>query len=147
MLIQNNYYLCGAMKAGRLILAFIMICFVYLCLHKADNSASGNIPAKECKSEITTSSEGFETPAHTSFSLPEMRCRSSRSSSVRNTSRTVLQTSRQNATSHAKGGFTLKNSGKSLHNHTTVFFSSLMAFPSGINETHHHLVRLRKFII
>ncbi len=147
MLKQNNYYLCGAMKTGRLILAFIMICFVYLCLHKADNSTSGNTPVKGFQSEITTSSEGFEAAAHTSFSLPEMRCRSSRNSSVRNTSRTVLQTLRQNATTHAKGGFTLKNSGKSLQNHTTIFFSSLIAFPSGINETHHHLVCLRKFII
>ncbi len=148
MLKRNICYLCGAMKAWRVILASIVICFMYVCLQKTDNFASENVPAKDSCSEITTSAMDFSPTAHASFSFPEMRCRSSRSSSARNTSRIVSQTSRHGGSYGQRAGFTLKNSCKSLHNHTsTIFFISLMAFPSGIDEVHHHLACLRKFII
>lgn len=83
-----------------------------------------------------------------SFSTPETQCRVPRQTNVVNTIRTASQAKRTGSSTFIGHGFTLSKSGKSMNPYTTsLFFASIIKFPSGLAESSHHLINLGKLII
>lgn len=113
--------------------------------HKTDSLSDNSISAETCPSCIYSdlaSSHDFElSSTETLYSVP-------RNSNFSNTTRTVAQAKRNTGNIGIHQGFTLAKNGKSLNKYTiTLFFYSLLKFPSGLNEPSNHLISLRKLII
>ncbi len=146
-MITYIYYLYSVMKLVKFILASLFVCFLCISLQESDNPVQENIIAENSNAGIVASSMGFTMPVHLSIPPSGRGYRSVISNTYRNIYRVVSQTSWQSSVNNLRNGFILKSSGRFLQSNTTIFFESLMAFPSGIKEPHHHLACLRKFII
>ncbi len=82
------------------------------------------------------------------FSMPEPSGQLPRQTNFTSSLRTFAQAGRQNQPHQNRHGFTMTKSGKSMNVYTTsLFFQSILNFPSGLNESSHHLISLRKLII
>lgn len=130
------------------ILASLIICLSCMLTDKADGTSFSDSYGHN--SEIFSDSD----PVHHiqedefSFSTPETQCRVPRQTNVVNTTRTASQAKRTGSTTFVGHGFTLSKSGKSMNPYTTsLFFASIIKFPSGLAESSHHLINLGKLII
>ncbi len=133
-------YLCDEMRFERIIriLKYLLVCLVFSVIDRADDSILSHI-------ENRTS---YLSTENYSFSTPEPQCRLPRQTNFSNVLRTSGQSLRTNQTNSSRNGFILAKSGKSMNPYTTsLFFVSLIRFPSGLTETHHHLISLGKLTI
>ena len=131
------------------ILLCLIVSLSFMLGDKADVFSSD---CSECSSEdllyVDSSDDSGIRTGHFSFSTPETQCRVPRQSGVSNHTRTLSQAKRHNPTNLSRNGFTLSKSGKSMNSYTTsLFFTTLYKFPSGLAETSHHLIYLGKLII
>ncbi len=130
------------------ILKYLIVCLALICVNKADDFLRHTDNVAETVSEIIPTESNHIKAENFSFSMPEAQCRIPRQTSVANSLRTFAQAHRLNPTNQSRSGFTLTKSGKSTNVDTTLsFLSSIITFPSGMNETNHHLISLRKLII
>ncbi len=138
------------MKSGKFIgfLKYMIICLALVAFEKADDSSVDSKMTEETASLITASAEDFIDTDVYSFSVPENQCRIPRNSNLTTSLRIFSSGQRQNSSNFARNGFTIIKNGKSMNEYTTnLFFVSLYNFPSGMNESSHHLIGLRKLII
>ncbi len=131
------------------ILKCFIVCLLCIAANKADDwlyrtdSRIGTI-----NSEIRIPEANLISIENYSFSSPETQCRVPRQSNFTSTLRTFSQAQRNSSSNHSRHGFVLTKSGKSMNEYTTsLFFISILNFPSGLNEANHHLISLRKLII
>ncbi len=129
---------------------YAVICLAFVFVNKADDifvCESGHA-AYEILSEIRKHESDLIKTENSKFSAPENQCRVPRQSNFTTSLRTAAQAHRNSQTNHSRNGFTLTKSGKSMNGYTTsLFIISILNFPSGMNETSHHLIGLRKLII
>ncbi len=133
-------YLCIDMRFERIIriLKYILLCLAFIAIDKADDSAI---------SHTANASYDFSAENY-SFSTPEPQCRLPRQTNFSNLLRASGQSVRSNHTNNCRNGFVLAKSGKSMNPYTTsLFFVSLIRFPSGLTEANHRLISLGKLII
>ncbi len=145
-------YICIVMRIeGKIWHIILIVCLALSCFDKADYLPYADSDDSLCSilSEITTTDTNLIEAENLTFSVPETVCRVPRQTNFSNSLRTISQVQRQNSsTNHARNGFILTKSGKSMNEYTTsLFLISILNFPSGMNETNHHLIGLRKLII
>ncbi len=134
------------------ILKYLVICLsCFLIADKADDLLYHEVAAaKPAESRITPSDGGrIDNETYSfSFTVPEAQCRIPRQTSISYTLRTFAQAKRPNHVNTARHGFTMAKSGKSMNPYTTsLFFVSILNFPSGLTEPSHRLISLGKLII
>ncbi len=130
------------------LMKYMIICLAFICFDKADDSSSALRLEDEISSEFTIPAQDYFQTENFSFSVPETQCRVPRQSNFINTFRTFSQAQRTNSVNQSRNGFTLVKAGKSMNEYTTsLFFKSIINFPSGLNESSHHLIGLGKLII
>ncbi len=129
-------------------LRLVVICLAFVCIDKAAGSLSPDSDSHSAVSEtLNTASHQFH-PNSFAFSTAETQCRVPRNSNFANSLRPFAKTLRQNSTSQTRNGFALIKSGKSMNDYSTsLFIVSMLNFPSGMNESTHHLISLGKLII
>ncbi len=126
----------------------IVFCLVAVSLYLAGDSSSYDSPDGETVSEIISSSSFSGRSVNYSFSAATLQCSAPRSSTYTNSLRTSFQTQRHNGGGSAKRGFTMLKAGKSMNEYSTsLFYKSIVRFPSGLNESSHRLIVLGKLII
>ncbi len=135
------------------VLKYIVICLTCLSVaEKADDllCPDVNVPEYQTTYHIcgTDSDRNHFDVSHYSFTSPDAQCPVPRQSNIANTSRTLVQAKRPNLQNMARHGFILAKSGKSMNKYTTsLFFVSILNFPSGLTGSSHHLISLGKLII
>ncbi len=137
-------------KGNKWILRLVIVCLAVLFAQRADDLLSQDHmdALKVSESEIKNPETNLVKTENSSFSMPETRCRVPRQTNIAIPLRTFGQAHRHNISNHSRHGFTLTKSGKSMNEYTTsLFFRSLIDFPSGLAETNHHLISLGKLII
>ncbi len=140
----------SSMKSGRIIgfLKYMVVCLALVAFDKADDALMDSKTTAETASLLTVPEEDFIDTNIYSFSVPENQCRIPRNSNLTTSLRTFSSGQRQNTSNFARNGFTIVKNGKSMNEYTTnLFFVSLYNFPSGMNESSHRLIGLRKLII
>ncbi len=136
------------MKNGSWLVKYIIICFVLVCMGKADDSVCEGGFGDESVSEIISSSSFSGKSVNYSFTATSYQCSVPRNSNYTNSLRTSYQTQRHNSGGSAKRGFTMLKTGKSMNEYSTsLFHKSIANFPSGLNESSHRLIVLGKLII
>ncbi len=127
---------------------YIIISLAVICIDKADfNNADEPVNANYVSEILDPYSYSIDSENY-AFSSPKTRCRVPRQSNFTNTLRTSSQAQRQNTVNQSRNGFTLVKAGKSMNEYTTsLFLRSIINFPSGLSESNHHLIGLRKLII
>ncbi len=130
------------------VLKFLVLSLVFVLISRTEADSVQSNVSTDCGKEIRIPDEDVVRTGHSSFSMPEPQCRIPRQSNLANTLRVHSQAQRQNHTPQSRHGFTMTKSGKSMNEYSTsLFFISILDFPSGLNESSHHLIRLRKLII
>lgn len=131
------------------IVKYLVVCLAFAVANKAaDYCVVHDSDSHESASEIRLPETNLTKTEYSSFSMPENQCRIPRQSNFISSVRTCTQAHRNNHSNHSRQGFTLTKSGKSTNEYTTkLFLTSLMDFPSGMNESNHHLIGLRKLLI
>ncbi len=135
---------------GKIVMKLLFVCLVMLTAGKADDllHCDARTSAAEIISEIRNTETNLIRTENSAFSIPETQCRIPRQTNFTGTARTLVQAGRHNISSQGRNGFTMTKSGKSMNEYSTsLFFISILNFPSGLNESSHHLIRLRKLII
>ncbi len=139
-------------EGKNLILKLLIVCLALISAQKADDflypSDRDGFPSIQNDSEIRKPETGLIRTENSVFSMPESQCRIPRQTNFTNSLRTSGHAQRQNNAGQLRTGYTLVKSGKSMNEYTTsLFFRSILDFPSGMNESNHHLISLRKLII
>ncbi len=132
------------------VLKYVIVCLAFLYADKADDflfHASEHSP-EETVQEIIRTESVRTTAENFAFSMPEAQCRVPRQTNIANSLRTFAQAHRNGGINHSRSGFTLTKSGRSMNENTiSSFIISIKNFPSGMAESSHHLIGLRKIII
>ncbi len=140
--------ICYNMKSGKWLVRCIIVCLASIVLCMADNSVRGKAVQDDAGHIVQSSSSAFFDCNSYFLSVPAQRCSSSRNSTSTNSLRTSYQSPRQNTSNSTRTGFTIIKAGKSMNEYSTSLFrKSIVNFPSGMNESNHHLIALRKLII
>ncbi len=140
------------------VLKYIVICLTCLSVaEKADDLLCPDANEPECRAiydaggavwEFQDSARSHFDADRYSFTLPDAQCPVPRQTNIANTSRTSAQAKRPNLQNIARHGFILAKPGKSMNQYTTsLFFVSILNFPSGLTEANHRLISLGKLII
>ncbi len=126
----------------------LFVCLAVLLFSKTDELYSSIRIEDEVSSEILIPTDEYFQTENYSFSAPETQCRVPRNSNFSISLRTFAKAHRSNPSSQSRNGFTMVKSGKSTNEYTTsLFLISIFNFPSGLNESTHHLISLGKLII
>ncbi len=143
-------YLRRKMERALKILRYLFVCLIFILINEADTFCFHESDYDEnIVSTIANTETNISKTENLSFSMPETHCRVPRNTNFSFSFRTSRLAARTNSSvNHSRCGFTLTKAGKSMNESTTdLFLSEILNFPSGMNETNHRLIGLRKLII
>ncbi len=141
-------YVYSDMKIGNRLIRFIVICLASVFLCMADDFVNEKVCDEDSVHEIISCSSFSGKCVDCSFSATVAQCSVPRNSTSANSLRTSIQSQRHNTGNSSRTGFTMVKAGKSMNEYSTSLFrKSIVTFPSGMNESNHHLISLGKLII
>ncbi len=136
------------MKNLNRMIKFMCVCLASVLLCMANESVHDEIRGDGPSAGIRTSVSYSSDYADFSFTSSAVQCNAPRNTTSTNSLRTSYQTHRHNTGKSARTGFTMIKSGKSMNEYSTsLFYKSIVNFPSGMNENNHRLISLGKLII
>ena len=126
----------------------LIICLAGI-FYQTDSSDLSQDSDFDIASAVVSRDMSHSVSAHSyALTSSQTECRVPRQTNIVNSFRTFSANRRHNTTTSSGNGFTMTKAGKSMNTYSSsLFFDSLRLFPSGFNESSHHLINLRKLII
>lgn len=126
----------------------LIICLVGV-FYRTDYSDSPLNTDVDIASSVVSADIYDSVSAHSyALTSSQTECRVPRQTNIANSFRTFSANRRHHTTASSGNGFTMTKAGKSMNTYSSsLFFDSLRLFPSGFNESSHHLINLRKLLI
>ncbi len=144
----NCVYLQAMMGFKRSIgiIEYVLVCLAFVFMSKAGISMSYD--SEEITGEIRNHESNLIRNEISAISVPETQCRIPRQSNFSISLRSFSLSGRNSTNIHSRTGFAMMKAGKSMNESTTnLFLTEILNFPSGLNESNHHLISLRKLLI
>lgn len=144
----SNFALPMKFTADNRIYIALIICLAGI-FYQTDSSELSLDTHFDIMSSVAAGDIADSVYAHSyALTSSQTECRVPRQTNIANSFRTFSAHRRYNTTTYSGSGFTVTKVGKSMNTYSSsLFFSSLRLFPSGLNESSHHLINLRKLLI